>query len=369
MSANSSFRVLEAEGSLRQEWLALLDSWPDREVFAHPDYLSLHAQAGQKPICLVYESSEGRVLYPLIIRDLRATPFWESSNEALFDAAGPPYGYGGPFVQGTAGGDTRTLLEGFFGRYHEWARSQGVVCEYLTFSPHEQDTPGYPGAMVVRSQCVVRSLDLQPEQMLRDYKETVARQVRSAGRAGVSVEVDLTGDRASEFLSVYAETMRRREADASYALNFEFLDRLNRSLRGQYAYFYALLGGKIVSTELVLLSAGSSFFFRGGTLAEAFPAKPNHLLKHCIILWSREQGKRSYVLGGGNDSDDSLYRYKLSFAPHGARPLRVGKWIFDDDQYQRLLAARLAYECARGMEWRPRAGFFPAYRAPAEVMR
>lgn len=365
-SADSSFKVLDAEGALRQEWLALLESWPTREVFAHPDYLGLHAQAGQKPICLVYSSSEGRVIHPLILRDVRATPFWASSNDALFDAAGPPYGYGGPFVQGS--GDKRTLLEAFFSRYQQWARSHNVVCEYLTFSPHEEDTPAYPGEIVVRAQCVVRGLDLSPEQILRDYKKTVPQDVKSARRAGVSVEVDLTGERASQFLAVYTETMRRRDADASYRMSPEFLERLNQGLPGYYAYFYALLGGKIVSAELVLLSAGSSFFFRGGTLAEAFPARPNHLLKHTIILWSREQGKRCYVLGGGNEGEDSLYRYKLSFAPRGSRPLRVGKWIFDDRRYRQLVAARSAYECTRAIDWHPRAGYFPAYRAPSQTI-
>jgi lipid II:glycine glycyltransferase (peptidoglycan interpeptide bridge formation enzyme) len=259
-------------------------------------------------------------------------------------------------------------LPGFYDRYRQWARAHDVVSEYVTFSPHEEDTTAYPGEIALRAQCVVRRLDLEPDQMLRDYKKSVPQDVKSARRAGVTVEIDLTGERASQFLAVYASTMRRRDADASYEMSLEFLDRLHRGLPGYFAYFYALLDGKIVSTELVLLSAGSSFFFRGGTLAEAFPAKPNHLLKHSIILWSREQGKRSYVLGGGNDSDDSLYRYKLSFAPRGSRPLRVGKWIFDDNRYKQLLAARLAYECAQGSEWRPRAGFFPTYRAPAELV-
>jgi hypothetical protein len=215
---------------------------------------------------------------------------------------------------------------------------------------------------------VVRGLDLSSEQLLHDYKKTLAQRVRSAGRAGVSVEVDLTGERASQFLDVYTETMARRDADESYGMSLEFLERLHRGLPGYYAYFYALLAGKIVSTELVLLSADSSFFFRGGTLAEAFPAHPNHLLKHTIILWSREQGKRSYVLGGGNGSEDSLYQYKLSFAPRGSRPLRVGKWIFDDQRYRQLVAARSEYECGRGIDWQPRAGYFPAYRAPAATL-
>ena len=76
-------------------------------------------------------------------------------------------------------------------------------------------------------------------------------------------------------------------------------------------------------------------------------------------------GKRFYVLGGGNDGEDSLFRYKLSFAPRGARPLKVGKWVINRNLYEQLIAARRSYEKSKGVDWTPKPGYFPAYRAPS----
>ena len=98
-----------------------MDSWSGREVFAHPEYLGLHQEVGQRPICAVYRSPEGRVIYPLIIRDLRTCPFWGGEREEIYDTISAPYGYGGPFVQG--GQDASKLVTGFFQEYEKWALS------------------------------------------------------------------------------------------------------------------------------------------------------------------------------------------------------------------------------------------------------
>lgn len=362
MHDKGSLRVLEADGGDRQEWLALLESWAGREVFSHPDYLTLFAGPGERPMCAVYDGAGTRVIHPFLLRDLRATAFWGQGREEVYDIVSPPYGYGGPFVEGTAT-DRSALTAAFFREYERWAWSQKVASEYVIFSPKEEGAPSYPGEVGSRP-IVVRTLDLAPEDILRDYKSTVPRCIRAAQRAGVCVVQDPTGQRRQDFLDVYEDTMRRRNADASYDLTPAFLERLNRTLSGYFMYFFALLDDRVVAADLLLLSADSIFFFRGGTLAEAFWARPTHLLWHHVFLWGREQGKRCLLLGGGMDVDDSLYRFKLSFAPRGGRPLRFGKWILDASSYDRLLAARRLYERSHGGEWTPRPSYFPAYRAP-----
>jgi Acetyltransferase (GNAT) domain len=363
-TAEASFRVLEASGPSREEWLALLESWSGREVFAHPDYLALYQTAGQRPICVVYRSSEGQVVYPLLIRDLRATTFWGPDGDELYDTIAPPYGYGGPFVEG--GGDKKDLVVKFFREYSQWALSQNVISEYVTFSPKEECELPYPGTVTYRAPTVVRTLTPYPDEIWRGYTGSVRRSVQAARRAGLVIEADQSGERIKDFLEIYTETMMRRNAAANYYLSPGFLEYLNRNLKGYYVYFHALLGGKVVSTELVLISADSIFFFRGGTRADASQLRSNHLLKHHIMLWGQEKGKSYYLLGGGNTAEDSLYQYKLSFAPQGIRDLRIGKWILNQARYEQLIAVRRSYEKAKGAEWMPQNNYFPAYRAPSE---
>ena len=106
-------------------------------------------------------------------------------------------------------------------------------------------------------------------------------------------------------------------------------------------------------------SANHLYSFLGGTLAEAFAERPNDLLKHEIILWGRQAGKRAFVLGGGFAPDDGIYRYKKSFAPNGSAPFCVGRRIHNAAAYTRLIESRRRWQSG----WAPRNGYFPEYRA------
>jgi hypothetical protein len=330
-------------------------------AFASPDYLELFTRQGERAACAVYRSDGAVVLYPFILRRLSAPPFADVHGEPHLDMVSPPFGWGGPLV--VAGSPE---LSDFYRRLEVWARDCGVVSEYVTFPPTAPPPAAYPGEVTRKMDSVVRSLAESPETIWLDYKDTVRRCIRRAERDGVRIEIDPDGRRADEFLSVYAATMDRRTAGDDYQLSSDFLRRLDAGLRGAFAYFHAMLGGRLVSTELVLLAGTVTLFFRGGTLAEAFPARPNHLLKHHVILWSRERGQAHYVLGGGNRDDDDLLRFKLTFAPSGARPLNVGRWVIDPAAYDRLVKARERYETERhGALWRPSPSYFPRYRAPA----
>lgn len=351
------FAVLEASGRDRDVWLSALESLDRPHVFLSPAYLELFARDGERPRCAIYEEGGDVVLYPFLMRSIGALPFGGAWS-GRFDLVSPPFGWGGMLGRGAG------AAPGFCPRFAEWAREAGVIAEYVTFDPSKEPPAEYPGEVAYKMRSVVRSLTEPPEVIWRDYKDTVRRCIKKAERSGVSVEIDTEGTRVDAFLAVYGETMRRRAAGEDYELTRGWLEALHRSLSGGFAYFHALLAGRVVSTELVLLAGSAAVFFRGGTLAEAFAARPNHLLKHRVILWSRERGCARYVLGGGNVDGDDLLRFKLSFAPAGARPLRVGRWVVDRQAYDGLVAARRAYEReVRGRDWSPRPGYFPAYRA------
>jgi hypothetical protein len=101
----------------------------------------------------------------------------------------------------------------------------------------------------------------------------------------------------------------------------------------------------------------------GGTLPDVFSHRPNDLLKHEIILWARNAGKKAFILGGGHESNDGIFRYKKSFAPQGSMPFCVGTKIHDANNYSRLIEKRRVWENNHQQLWQPRNGWFPEYRA------
>ena len=149
--------------------------------------------------------------------------------------------------------------------------------------------------------------------------------------------------------------MDRREARRGYYFPRTFFEAIATGLAGQFAYFHALVEGRIVSTELALVSADNVYSFLGGTDQAAFDLRPNDLLKHELIVWAKQAGKRRFVLGGGYTEDDGIVRYKKAFAPTGQMSFYVGRRVFDQPSYDRLTQQHGAT---------PVAGYFPAYRAP-----
>lgn len=352
-----TFRVLKAsEPADARRWLEAWQRWPGKEVSAHPEYVRLFSRAEDRALCATLELDGGGILYPIIQRPLAAEA-WSRPGETASDLT-TPYGYGGAFVWGTGVAHAETFWDAF----DAWARDEGVVTSFARLSLFEEQLLPFRGDVEMRQQNVVRSLALDADAMWRDYAHKVRKNVNRARQSGLRVEVDTEGQRLTEFLDIYAKTMDRRDALSAYRFSSEFFATIVRDLRGSFAFFHVIHGDRIVSTELVLVSDHHVYSFLGGTLEDAFELRPNDLLKHQVIEWARDQGKRAFVLGGGYGSDDGIFRYKASFAPTGVVPFRIGKRVHDDVAVGRLVDDRRAHASRAGTAWEPTLGFFPPYR-------
>lgn len=352
-----TFSVLQASRHAEhRRWMQLWERWPDREIFAHPDYVSLFARPCDRVICAVLQADQGCVLFPFIARPLAAEQ-WAAMEGHLCDAVSP-YGYGGPFGWGCSREDAAAFWLGM----REWARQEAVACLFARLSLFADQLIPFEGKVCDNASNVVRWLDIDEAHLWRDYEHKVRKNVNRAISSGLTVEQDGEGRRLAEFLEIYRATMDRRGAKEDYYFPREFFERICRELKSQFMFFHALSGDTVVSTELVLVSTRHIYSFLGGTRAEAFHMRPNDLLKHEVILWGRRQGKQAYVLGGGYGGGDGIYRYKLSFAPKGGVPFRTGQIIFDEKAYKRLTESRASWERGAGREWSPSLGFFPEYR-------
>jgi hypothetical protein len=346
----------------RATWLKLWEKWEDREVFAHPHYGKLFAGESDRFLCATYSPEEGgMVMYPFLIREVSAT-IRRRVSEHLTDIT-TPYGYGGPFVYGL-GDHAAESSRAFWTALEVWMQRNNVVSEFIRFSVFDDALLPYPGEREFRSYNFVRSLDEDSEAIWTDYESKVRRNVRRARNCGVAVEIDHSGEHLEEFLRVYRGTMDRRAAAEWYYFPESFFDRIHRELGGQFAYFHARLDGEIVSSDLVLISARSLYYFLGGTDEAAYPCRPNDLIKAEITDWGKSIGKSAYVLGGGAVPGDGLERYKRAFAPRGVVEFSTGRRVFDPKLYESLTAARRRELARDGKPLPDGAAFFPAYRLP-----
>jgi hypothetical protein len=342
-------------------WIALWRRWPVREIQAHPDYARLFARPCDRVACAVGEEPGGAVLFPLILRPIAAEP-WASPGELRWDAV-TPYGYGGPYTWGDVPRDHAA-----FWRAHEaWCGDERIVSTFARLSLFPEQLATMPGQIEFRAPNIAVPLDGGPDALWRGYDTRVRKWVHVAEAAGLHVELDRDAARLDAFIDIYRHTMERNGAEPWYFFPRSFFEILVERLRGNYAFFHTLRGGEVVSSDLVLSSVENVYYFLGGTRAEAFPLGPNYLLKHRIASWALAEGKRRYVLGGGYASGDGLFRYKRGYARGGELPFHVACVTHDDGAYAELVRARADVALRTGHPWNPRAGFFPAYRAPRAV--
>ncbi len=351
----NQFKILDAALSEQlTTWIKLWQAWPNREISAHPEYVRLFARSCDRVLCAALNSDQGGVLFPLILRPLSEEP-WAKDYNHYYDWT-TPYGYGGPFTWGSINAPS------FWSAFETWCMQQNIVCGFARLALFPEQLLPFVGEVETRSINIVRTLNLDPDTLWMDYEHKVRKNVNKARRNGLSVCIDETGDRLQEFLSIYYATMERRQAESQYYFPEQFFQTLIEKLKGGFIFFHVSYQDKIISTELVLVSTRYIYSFLGGTLDDFFDLRPNDLLKHAIIEWGMAAHKTAFVLGGGYKPQDSIFRYKLSFAPNGKIPFMIGKRIYNPKVYMTLLQLRQEWEVAQNHPWTPDNNFFPAYR-------
>ncbi|MFA5039002.1 MAG: GNAT family N-acetyltransferase [Candidatus Omnitrophota bacterium] len=352
------FQVWDASDEKQKvRWQELWRSWPKHDIFAHPDLAAIYAAGGQRAMAVFYKAEKGCILYPFVKRSLGALP-WVPRELASFCDTTTSYGYGGAYYWGADEARSR-ISELFWKAYDEWARQERCVSEFIRFHLFDDDLAAYPGEKVERNANIVRSLTLTDDALWMDFEHKVRKNIKKARRSGLTFLADENGRYLEDFLRIYDQTMKRRNASGFYYFGREYFEALSRSLGPHKAYFHVLDGGRIVSTELVLYSSQTAYSFLGGTEDEAFDKRPNDLLKYEIMGWARARGIKNYCLGGGYEPDDGIYRYKLSFAPEGELRFFTGQRVIDEARYNELMSARERFQGG----WAPREGYFPRYRS------
>lgn len=334
----------------REQWDAAVRSFRNYDVY----YLSGYVKAFQlhgdgEPLLFYYEGEGVRGINAVMRRDIAKDPHFAGVlTEGMYFDFATPYGYGGWLLEGE--GDVSPLVSAYSG----WCQENGIVCEFVRFSLFNGGQNWYYGETVPRQSNIVRRLDMPLEDIFGDFEHKVRKNVKRAEASGLRFLADPEGERLEEFLSIYYQTMDRNHAEKGYYFDREFFRQIC-SLKENRAIFHVLLEDTVISTELALLGGGHMYSYLGGTNSAYFQYRPNDFLKWNMIRWGTEHGLQAFVLGGGYGSDDGIYRYKKSFAPHGAAAFYTGQAVFDPAGYSALVSLRT--------DLPEDSGFFPRYRA------
>lgn len=270
-----------------------------------------------------------------------------------------PYGYGGPLLARGLLGEAETRE--FERHLGDWFARRRVVTEFVREDLFQSRlVGGLPGEHTQISSNVAVPLAEGDETRWRLYEHKVRKNVKRALATGVETRFGVTDEFLDAFHKVYVATMLRTGADRRFLIPKTGFKAYMEADTPECSTLIvlALHEGEPVSAEMVLVGSHEAYSFLGGTLPASFPLRPNDLLKHETIKWCAGRGLDHYVLGGGLDESDGIFRYKRSFAPDGVLPFWVRRVVHDPAAYDELVEAR-RMRAPKG--WEPREGYFPAF--------
>jgi hypothetical protein len=229
------------------------------------------------------------------------------------------------------------------------------------------EMPGFPGEAIATMKNV-RGEILEEEVQWMSFDHKVRKNVKRAQKESLNFEVKLGADCNDEdfnnFHNIYIETMRRNNAKDVYFYDIAAFKKYARECYNCCAFSFIIDDGKVISTEMVLISDDSIYSFLGGTLGEGFEKRPNDLLKFELINWARQMGKKYFVLGGGYGAEDGIFKYKKSFFPNDTVEYFTGRWEINPELYSTIEKNTMEnyFKNNEYSELIIKTDFFPSYR-------
>lgn len=348
------FLLWEFDNEQKSIWMNDVVQYFAGEPMLLPDYAKLFCNSGEYAVCAKYQGTNGLLIYPFIFR-----PIPINTGEDLFDIT-TPYGYGGPRIFGDLSVDERNW---FWDRLDDWMLEHSIISEFIRFMLWGAEDTAYRGIRETRSTNIVRSLEDSLDNIWMNFDHKVRKNVKKANAAGLKMLIDDNGERIDDFLSIYYSTMDRRNANKTYYFDTAFFNELHTSMKGHFVYFYAMQNNTPISVELVLAAKDNIYSYLGGTNLEYYCCRPNDFIKYEIIKWAKENGKKRFVLGGGYQPGDGIFRYKKSLAPDGTVEFQIGRRIVNEGQYAMLVAKCNEQRARQGKPLLAVGNsFFPLYR-------
>ena len=333
-----------------EKWDNIVRSFADYDVY----YLSGYVKAFQihgdgSPILFYYEGVNARGINIVMLRDIAEDPHFVGMlpTGSFFDIA-TPYGYGGWLIEGE---ETTALFE----EYEKWVQQNGVISEFVRFHPllknHERCTSYYN---VIRLGEVVHMDLLSPEDIWNNMVSERRTRIRKAVKNGVNVFHGNTRELYKQFRIIYEKTMDSDSATKYYYFEDGFYDSLLGDLPYNAQVFIAEYEGKDIASCIVIGANGKLSYHLGGALKEYNSLSPINLLLYDAAKWGSANGYRTLLLGGGiGSAEDNLFKFKRAFYKGELNRFNIGKKVFDQEKYEKLISLRDTIE----------SNYFPAYRA------
>ncbi len=299
------------------DWSGWRSALPIQEsVFGSVEFARIVQEYwGQQAGLYVLRDDASLIAYPLFFRPIRSLTLGGEDSGYLSDMVSPEFT--GPLARG---GPVRSLAIEFAKRLATFALNQSVVTEFIHLHPWKAFTD------VLSENCLqfnreIVYVDLTwPEQKLwRSFSHSCRKNINRSQRENVRVfEAQTMGD-IREFHRLYIQTMNGRNAFKHYYFSLDYFSNIFERLRGSARFVLAEYKNQMVAGILYLHDQDDVYSYLGGADVNFQHVRPTNAVIHETILWSKREGRKRLILGGGYSPSDGIFQFKASFSPERAK--------------------------------------------------
>lgn len=323
-----------------EKWNRIVRSFPKWDVYYLNEYAySLKLHGDGLPLLVYSTEKEFRICYVVMQEDIAASEFFQGvlPINTYYDWS-TPYGYGGPLIDGQP---TENALCGFIRKLNRWCEEHSIVTQFFRFHPLLQNQKLLENICEVVYMKKTIYIDTRDEETIfRNMTPNNRNMVRKAEKNGVKIVMD-HGERIKDFQRIYQKTMENNHAEEYYFFEDEYFEYLKTHLAKNILFAYAVYGDKIVSASIFLYNAQYIHYHLSGTLPEYRNLGATNLLLTKVAYWAAERGLEAFHLGGGVGITDSLLTFKKHFNRNGEIDFCIGRNIFDQNAFDKLVQLRL----------------------------
>lgn len=353
-------RIIGAEEE--QRWRDVLARSSQYDFFHLPRYHLLAEKRGEgKAQLFLYEEGDRFIALPLLLRPVEKVQGLEQIGQGWLDATSV-YGYAGPVASQSE--LEEEFLNGFRRALSNALKEMRVVAVFSRLHPLIEQKHILSGlGECLNVGCTVSiDLTLPPEVQFSQYRQGHRYEMNRLKKQGAVCEIDTEFNHLDDFVAIYRETMKQRDAAEFYYFDDEFFHTFANMPEAHL--FLCKLNEELMCAGLFTICNGVVQYFLSGTRHKFMKLAPTKLLIDEVRIWAIEQKAKVFHLGGGVGSkEDSLFQFKAGFSDR-RHDFAVWRWIVEPEVYENL--------CRAKQEWNRRNGFicetadyFPAYRAPA----
>lgn len=306
---------------------------------------------------VVFEEERPIMALPYVIRPIQHSLVDDSNYYDVHS----PYGYSGPIMME---GLKQNIIQIFWDTWDNWCQQNRIVSVFIRFSL-KANYHGFTGKLLPTLQNVAGKLS-SLEEIWENFKPKVRNNYRLAEKNELQTLIfkgNISKSIVSTFHKIYLHTMQRNEADQQYFYPETYFQNFvaeNPDKCGIAMTYYKDIP---ISTELMLFDSDTIYSFLGGTMADFFAMRPNDHLKVSVMQWGIPLGFKKYILGGGRQNDDGLYRYKKCFFPKDEDiTYFTGRKVILENIYRNLVKNLHLPNPLSDNESIPLDGYFPLYR-------